>query len=262
MGASDEPPPAPTATEAAAAFVAGVPFVVANNVTDCREVAVVFFLDFADANAKLPDGFEAADVQGLLGTPVPLGRAGALLTTAVCQQGVLSQGRYDEASIAITVQPPAFGTDLAPSTVDLYEFGRATSVPAHADVLGIVAWPRTGSVVEATASDSPAIQGSGRVEDAEGELYSYTMTGPPTAVAVSGTFRWWNVGPDGVSLFDYTFEADGYGGGGECSVRAGSLAAQIVGATSCSPTDSILIALPGITGITSEFRHLGAVSSA
>src|SRR5688572_5191516 len=53
--------------------------------TGCDEGILVLAVDFAHAQSFLPEGFQAADLQALLATPAPVGKAGVWMNAYRCE---------------------------------------------------------------------------------------------------------------------------------------------------------------------------------
>lgn len=214
------------------------PFEEAFTLRACAETGVVLMIDFDHAESVLPEGFEPADADAFLGSPVPMNQAGVFITATVCEGSTLAEGAYAEAIVGITVEAPDFPGDRV-DAVDMYALGAGTTVNEVMIQLETLGWPVYGSAVANAVETVPTPQASGSVEDESGEVYAFEIAGPHGTLAVENTYRWWHVASPGVSYVDYEIDIEAYIGTPTCGIRSGPLAAQAAGTTDCSSPDAM-----------------------
>lgn len=230
-------------------------------VSGCKEVTLVLFVDFAQADKTTPTGFTAADASVLLGLPAPLGMGAVLLTNAICETASNDPNGYAEGAIAVLVEDPGVpGVDAAP--YNFYESALVIPNGTVRDGLAAAGWNLVGeSVWSLVDSVGPVWVGSGIVaRGGEDDSFFYSVLGQPAAAGptMTGTFRWWQKVPTGLGYLDYTFTAQAYFGPGDCIIPSGP-AGDAAGIGACGPTDAVVGTLPDFTGSV-EFHHLPGVT--
>ena len=248
-GGDDPLQPGPTASQA---------FDVELALTGCREAVVMFLISPEQAQSVLPPGFTAGDASSLLELPVPTGQAGVLVGTTQCTASALGPEGHDEGPVSVTVLPPNVPGDRPPAA-NLYEVGRSTGTPAFAELLRSVNWTLIGDSTTVAVDAPPAAEGTGRIEAGGVGVVSIDVPLAPHEQLIEGTFRWWHASEAGLSYIDYTFASPYYVGPAQCTLAAGSLPAQLVGATSCSGAPSIGFVTTDLGDAHVDFHHLGSV---
>ncbi len=133
----------------------------------------------------------------------------------------------------------------------------ATDSPAQRAVLEPFQAPVAAGSVESTAAVAgAAATGTGKLFDAGGELYSFE-TVAPASTTTAEPVRLWMVAQGGVVLIEEnTPEVTLYVGPvTDCSIRAGSVAAQAVGFTTCQGEDALGIVFPSKPTVEGSIRY-------
>ena len=217
-----EPAPAPALAPTASTFTH----------LGCDAVVFVHAMDFADANARLPLGYVAADLGYLLDLPTNVNRGAVGLITYACadDQG---RGGHSQASIGIFVDPPSVqGQQVGRPDVfiDVYEFGRFFSDAEHAAPYRAAHWNVTTNLTVDVQVVVPEIlpdlgadprQPNPLVVTSEGHIDGERAwtggAGGATAYRLANqTIRFWHDSPAGVSYLEYTLDRGGRGGASTC----------------------------------------------
>ncbi len=244
---------------------------VSDELTGCVEVAAVFPVETARAQAILPTGFRAQDAATTFSdavihraSPAGTGQTIVGLTVFRCDQSATGGGPVAWASFGVFIERPLVpGLALDPAEGDVYDVRRVVEGERLASLLESVNYTMTRGSAGAgyedlvPAGESMGGTGSAATADAGGTLFDFTVEvqGP----GVAGAPRWWRQTADGLAVFIQTktsiWEHDGELT--RCSMRAGTPEASLVGAD-CSTNGRL--ALVERFDLASEFHFRPGLS--
>jgi hypothetical protein len=214
---------------------------------DCLNPRMLFILDPEAAQALLPAGFKAADATGLVqftgapfGSPVPAGKAVGGYDFLSCAGNTLDGGAAAFSQVGILVQPPDLGarTPLENATYDLYLIALHGDRPAwHALALASGFTPDEAPL--AAIASQAADQGAGRlgsgVVAVGAPLGSADYALPAAGRDLSLQARYWHVGANGTSYFDFHLTETVYAGPIlSCAHAPGSAFEKVSGTQVCA----------------------------
>lgn len=216
------------------------PWTIPFSVTDCTMVWASLTFDIERARAFLPPGYEPHEGGNLVGAnsgetlPAPV--AGLNLVSMQCPHHELANGTAAWVHAAIDIQPPKVANATSPSPHDIYDVLYATDEQGVLDTFQRAGLPVVDAeIVQDVTLAGSAATGAVRVIDGDGGLLRLEVAGSGP-VLVEGTAALWHQSEEGVSLTHWDGRPGTRFWGGPvavCELRAGSVLAELVGATDC-----------------------------
>lgn len=207
----------------------------------CEDAVAFFLRDPAHYQAQLPQNLTTRDAKDLadgFGLPVGSGKAAAYVSAYDCPTTDLAGGGpMQGGEVAILIEPPVLSEahGLPEASLDFYLKNWHANGSAHLQRLATHGLPHTNATVDVAFSRLGDMhQGRLTIADAEGTLVSYRVDAPE-ADAYTGLVRIWHAVPNGTAYADLVFDAapNGKGVVTDCAFRAGSVYAEVFGATDC-----------------------------
>jgi hypothetical protein len=220
----------------------------------CQNALLFQFVDYAETDPYLPPGFHIRDPQGFLTiSPVAFGQAGVLVLTLSCTGAA---GPYNMAGVEIFVEPPAV-PGVEAGTFDFYEVERYSSAWDFNDTLVPALWTRIPGHVDFTMLEtSPnARAGFANITDGEGPMASFSGTMDANVGLGPSVVRFWRDAPAGLAYVEYRADLQPLAGPGVCSIRPGTVLADLtipnefhplLPYTACPPGEPVIATFPGL----------------
>lgn len=218
--------------------------------TGCMDGLVVLLVTFDQAKKSLPPGYEPADAQVLLASPVATDNAAVGVTSIVCGQSSFNGTSLSLGEVMVLVKPPAATGNLSKATFDLYQVASYTNNEGLMEVYDAVGLPYFEAAIETKMTKQPtgSVTGSGKVADEEGTVFTYGVTGLQPD-KFTGLVRFWHETANGTLITDYEYKTEQEVGNGNpsCTLTEGKPAAVAAGTTTCQAGKSLALGLPNET---------------
>lgn len=233
--------PSPSPPKKPNPYAGDQPFTVPFNGTDCREGNAVALITFAQAQASLPEGYEAEDAGKLLDAPTALDRAAIFFNSRYCSAltDQLSESAMSIGEVGIYVKPPTgVNGTREPSSLDFYLLYQYTNEERyyefHEKLNATVVYANKAEAQLSRLQNGGA-SGSGNVKDEENKGYTYGFTAPYNEEAYAGLVRFWHETSLGTLIYDADLTGHISQGSGNCALTPGAGPAQAAGFTNCPP---------------------------
>lgn len=234
------------------------PLDLATDAETCREVLLLVLVDPDHARRFLPSGFEPADAAAFFGSPIPAGRALVSVNAIRCEASALEDGPAAFADLIVVVEPPRVeGASVEDATRSAYSVREYVSGPGLVEATAGTGYAvrRIGiDVAFGPGPDGAASTGTGVLADEHGELARLEVHAVPGA-SDTATANLFQVTPTGLVVHGFAWRDGPLSvGGATCTLRPGSLVADVLGAERCDEAD-VAGALFGPVDVRARLRY-------
>lgn len=225
-------PPAPTG-----------PLDLTTSMDGCGEILVLVLVDPGHARRFLPPGFEPADAAAFFGSPAAAGRAMVAINSIECEGSTLEKGPTASAELVVLVEPPEVeGATVEGALRNVYNVHQYTAGSTLVEATDGTGFAVSQVAIEAAFGPAPggaATTGTGVLTDDEGELARFEVTVAP-GLRDTATANQFQLTSTGLVVYAYAWE-DGATSVGRatCTVRSGSLIADVLGTTTCEGAETV-----------------------
>ncbi len=217
------------------------PIIVDLQASNCGNLVLFQLVDFKPTEAYLPPGFHPRDASELLGNPTVVGKTALVLVTLDCAVAGHAD-RWRPSFLEIFVDAPVVPEVNGTARFDFYEVERYGDPEELGGALREAGWHVLSSQnsLNLTVVSGKMVMGEARISDNQGTLISAMGAAPAPLNLDFGQLRFWQQNERGLGYFDTAFPLNPGTGGAYCTMRAGSIAAKLTGATTCPPGTPLL----------------------